>query len=92
MLATSFPLLPELRSALTAPELSQTECAHPDHCDLLCGRLGELAARSPSGSCDETRAGPSSGVLPCAPAAVCSRFPGELPHCLETALLVNNWG
>lgn len=33
----------------------------------------------------------SGWVLPRAPAAVCSRFPGELPHCLETALLGNNW-
>lgn len=45
----------------------------------------------PLGAVGETQACPSSGVLPCAPAAVCSHFPGELPHCLETASLVNNW-
>lgn len=45
----------------------------------------------PPGAVGEPQARPSSEVLPCAPAAACSRFPGELPHRLETALLVNNW-
>lgn len=90
-LMTSFLLLPDLYFALTAPGLNQAALTHPDHGDNLWSCLGELAHWSPSGSYGWAPSSSQQQGPALSPTAVCSHFPGELPHRLETALLVNNW-